>query len=66
MRTLKTSISMKKYQNDYYKKYPWKKVLVGIKQRCNNSNDTNYKWYGLLGIRCLIIPEECKIEDELS
>jgi len=64
-----------KYHKDYYSsnkekllknntnnhlKYPWKKVLSDIKQRCNNPNDPGYKWYGAKGIKCLITTEELK------
>lgn len=44
----------------YYKKFPWKKTLINIKQRCNNKNNTKYKNYGNRGIKCLITEEEIK------
>jgi len=49
--------------NRYYPykiKYPWKFTLQHIKQRCNNSNHTHYKYYGGRGIKCLITEEELK------
>ena len=49
---------MKKYQTEYYRKYPWKNILVSIKQRCNNPNDISYKYYGLKGRKCRITSEE--------
>ena len=39
---------------------PWKAVLHDIKQRCNNPNNRDYKWYGGRGIKCLITIEELK------
>lgn len=44
----------------YYKKYPWKKTLVVIKQRCNNPNNKSYKDYGGRGIKCSINEYELK------
>ncbi len=44
----------------YRKKYPWRRTLVDIKQRCTNPNNNNYKNYGLRGIKCLITSEELK------
>ena len=46
---------------NYYKKYPWKRTLLEIKQRCLNKNNPFYKWYGGRGIKCLITKEELKI-----
>lgn len=40
--------------------YPWKRYFIGIKQRCNNSTNTAYKYYGGRGIKCLITEEELK------
>lgn len=40
--------------------YPWKGTLTGIKQRCNNPKNCNYKEYGQRGIKCLITEEELK------
>ena len=45
---------------DYYKKYPWKRKLVLIKQRCENPKDNSYKNYGGRGIKCLITENELK------
>lgn len=36
----------KKYKKEYYKKYPWKRTLVIIKQRCENPNAISYPYYG--------------------
>lgn len=56
--------SHKKERKEYYKqikKYtPWKKILDGIKQRCNNPRVERYKNYGGRGIKCLITAEELK------
>jgi len=44
----------------YYKKYHWRLTLKAIKARCNNKNDSNHKYYGGRGIKCLITAEELK------
>lgn len=44
----------------YYKKFPWKKTLVVIKQRCNNPNNKSYKDYGAKGIRCYLSEDDCE------
>lgn len=46
--------------NMIHEKYPWKRVLTSIKQRCNNKNNTSYEDYGKRGIKCLITEEEIK------
>ena len=48
------------YNKKYRLKYPWKRTLESIKQRCNNPNNISYKYYGLKGIKCLITMEEIK------
>jgi hypothetical protein len=40
---------------------PWYKHLKASRQRCNDKNATNYKWYGLKGIQCLITIQEIKL-----
>jgi len=40
--------------------FPWKIVFNSIKQRCNNSKNNRYKYYGGRGIKCLITAEELK------
>jgi len=47
-------------QKDTHKKYPWKRALAGLKQRCNNKNKDCYHRYGEWGIKCLITKEELK------
>lgn len=49
-----------KRKNNYYKKYPWKRVLKNIQIRCNNPNHQSYKYYGEKGIKCLITEDEIK------
>lgn len=39
---------------------PWKFILKGVKDRCNNKNNPGYKYYGGRGIKCLITEEELK------
>ena len=71
----KNLIIRKKYHRDYYlshrkeqlkknkelrKLFPWKYILIGIKQRCENKNDNTYKYYGGRGIKCLITSKELK------
>lgn len=45
----------------HIKKYPWKRTLSIIKQRCNNSKNAKYHRYGQRGIKCLITEEELKL-----
>lgn len=54
------SYSWKDYYYNCYKKMSWKSILHSIKQRCNNSNNKAYKWYGGRGIKCRITEEEIK------
>ena len=56
----RNKIRLNKQERDYYKKFPWKLTLKSIKDRCTNSKDSNYKWYGGKGIECLITNEELK------
>lgn len=42
-----TKLARKKF----YKKFPWKRTLQNINQRCNNPKSKNYKNYGLKGIK---------------
>ena len=42
------------------KLYPWHHRLIGIKARCTNKNNLDYKWYGGRGIKCLITEDEIK------
>lgn len=44
----------------YHRKYPWKRILCSIKQRCNNLKCKSYKDYGERGIKCLITEIEIK------
>lgn len=46
--------------SEYYKKFPWRKTLVVIKQRCENPNNISYPWYGNKGIKCNITENEIK------
>lgn len=52
--------ALNKKEKEYYKTYPWRLTLKAIKARCNNRNDTNYKYYGGRGIKCLITAKELK------
>ena len=47
-------------KKEYHEKFPWLRRLAQIKQRCNNTNNSHYKDYGLRGIKCLITEEELK------
>lgn len=49
-----------KRQKEHYKKFPWKRTLYNIKQRCENPNDDRYHRYGGRGIECLITEDELK------
>ena len=45
------SIKINKQHKLKYKLYPEKRIIVGIKQRCNNKNNPKYKYYGGRGIK---------------
>jgi hypothetical protein len=47
-------------RNDFYKRFPWMQSYRAIRHRCNNSNASDYQWYGGRGIKCLITKEEVK------
>jgi hypothetical protein len=51
---------MNKATKKYYKDYPWRKKFYVIKERCENSHNSHYKYYGGRGIKCLITQEELK------
>jgi len=42
----------------WYKNFPWRYTLTEIKSRCNNPNNTIYKYYGGKGIKCQIMAIE--------
>lgn len=50
----------KQHEKEYRKKYPWKQILVNIKQRCENSNNKKYKNYGERGIKNYLTDEDIK------
>jgi hypothetical protein len=45
---------------DKKSKFPWRYTLKLIKQRCNNSHNIAFKYYGGKGIKCLITSDELK------
>lgn len=47
-------------RKEYYEKFPWKKILVSIKQRCNNPKNKDYKYYGERGIENHLTIEDIK------
>ena len=47
-------------ENIKYDKFPWRKTLNDIKQRCENPKNPAYKYYGGRGIQNLITEEELK------
>lgn len=49
-----------KQRQEYKEKFPWKIIFKGIKQRCNNKNCKDYKYYGEKGIKVLITEQEIK------
>jgi hypothetical protein len=49
-----------KAKREKYKKYPWKRTLLNIKQRCTNPNNPKFKNYGARGIKVLITENELK------
>lgn len=40
--------------------YPWKLRVKAARQRCNDINSCNYKWYGGRGIKCELSFEDAK------
>ena len=38
----------------------WAYILYSARQRCNNSNVVNYKYYGGRGIKCLLTRDNIK------
>lgn len=50
----------KQYQKELKRKYPWKAIFNSIKQRCDNSNHTFYKYYRLIGIKNFLTLEDVK------
>ena len=54
----KKKIAIKK--KEHHQNFPWKRVLLHIKQRCNNPKSKQYNDYGGRGIKCLITEEELK------
>lgn len=48
---------MKKFKSKKSKSIelsPWKKSLYNARQRCNNSKNPDYKYYGGKGIKCFL------------
>lgn len=60
LRYIKNCEKFKSQQRLMYKRYPYKRTLVDIKQRCNNPNNKDYKYYGRRGIKCKITINELK------
>jgi len=56
----KNKIFIFKKEKNKHKKFPWKRLFSGIKQRCNNKKSSSYKTYGEKGIKCLITEDEIK------
>ena len=50
----------KEYKKVHKQQYPWKSIFNSIKQRCNNPNNTFYKYYGGKRIKCLITLNQVK------
>jgi hypothetical protein len=45
---------------EFWLKYPWKRTLSYVTQRCNNPKASAYSSYGGKGIRCLLTEEDIK------
>ena len=41
-------------------KYPFKKLLKNLRQRCENPNQPAYKYYGKKGVKCLLMEQDLK------
>lgn len=50
---------LKQYRNQLKKNYPWYNSYNNAKQRCENPNNPDYKYYGGRGIKFLLTKEEC-------
>lgn len=57
---LKNKEIIQKKEKDRHKKFPWKRIFYGIKDRCENINDEAYHRYGGRGIKCLITEKQIK------
>lgn len=42
----------------FWAKYPWRRFLYWIRNRCNNPNNYSYGSYGGKGIKCLLSMED--------
>lgn len=51
---------IKRQKKEQYEKFPWKRTLVSIKQRCDNPKNNRYYRYGNRDIECRITEEELK------
>jgi len=47
----KYKIRIQKYGKNFRKKYPWIVTFKNINQRCNNPNNSHFKYYGGRGIK---------------
>ena len=47
-------------RKNFYKRFPWKKTLRLIRERCLNKNSKDYSKYGGRGIECRITEYELK------
>lgn len=55
---LKNKQKISKQRKEHHEKYPWKRILNDIKQRCNNLKNKFYHRYGGRGIECRITEDE--------
>ena len=51
---------VKLYDKERHKNFPWKIVLKNIRNRCENSKNDHYVYYGGRGIECRITEDEIK------
>jgi len=51
---------IRKKQKEYNENFPWKRTILHIKYRCNNTKCKAYNRYGGRGIKCLITEEDIK------
>ena len=52
--------TINKWKKEFHKKFPWKRILNNIKNRCENSKHNKYKYYGGRGIKNYLNEEEAK------
>lgn len=53
-------LCIKKYQKEFYTKFPEKAIFLNVSQRCENSKNPSYKYYGKRNIKNYLTIEDIK------